>query len=66
MSTNSNDDLTDEQTAFKLAQQVRKYKDNMPAMLELLQLEATVSRRRYEELVKNGFTEQQALFLVEP
>lgn len=66
MSTNSNDDLTDEQTAFKLAQQVRKYKDNMPAMLELLQLEATVSWRRYEELVKNGFTEQQALFLVKP
>ena len=54
----------DEKNSIKLAQAVRRFKENMPAMLELETLNATAMHARYTALLKAGFTAEQALFLV--
>lgn len=46
-----------------LAQAVKTLKDNMPAMLEMAQLQAKIARERYMALVAAGFTEDQAIKL---
>lgn len=53
-----------EDELVKIALSVRRLKRVMPALLELAVLEATVKRARYEALLRNGFTEAQALELV--
>lgn len=52
-----------EQAAAKMAQAVRSLRDNMPALLELAQLETTLIRARYVALIEKGFTPEQALHL---
>lgn len=53
-----------EDALVKIAQSVHRLKQVVPALLELAALEATVKRGRYEALLRNGFTEAQALELV--
>jgi hypothetical protein len=42
---------------------VKQLADNLLAHIEYVQLNAKVQRTKYEALVKEGFTEQQALEL---
>lgn len=46
-----------------LAQSVKTLRDNLPAMMELKQLDAKLCRVKFLALVEQGFTEQQALEL---
>jgi hypothetical protein len=46
-----------------LAQLVRDMRDNIAAHIEINQLQARVTRAKYLALVKEGFTEAQALQL---
>ncbi|MFS2047538.1 hypothetical protein ACEN9J_03015 [Variovorax sp. Varisp41] len=52
-----------EQDRINLAQGVKTIRENLPAMLEMAQLNAQVTRAKYLALVKEGFTEAQALDL---
>lgn len=52
-----------EQDRISLAQAVRNLRENMPALLEMAQLNAQLNRAKYLALVKEGFTEAQALEL---
>lgn len=44
---------------------VRLFKSNLPEMLQLQALIAEIQRERYLQLVKSGFSEEQALQLAE-
>lgn len=46
-----------------LAQLVRDLRDNLPAHIEIGQLQAKIMRARYQALVAEGFNDQQALAL---
>jgi hypothetical protein len=52
-----------EQERINLAQAVKTVRENLPAMVELAQLNAHVTRAKYLALMKEGFTEAQALDL---
>lgn len=52
-----------EKDRINLAQGVKTIRENLPAMLEMAQLNAQVTRAKYLALVKEGFTEAQALDL---
>lgn len=52
-----------EQERISIAQAVRNLRENMPALLEMAQLNAQITRAKYLALVKEGFTEAQALDL---
>lgn len=47
----------------KLAMLVREMRENVAAHIEIVQLNAKVTRSKYLALVAEGFTEQQALEL---
>jgi hypothetical protein len=51
-----------EQVSF--AQAVKNLRDTLPAMLEWQALQARLQRARFEALVREGFTAEQALYLV--
>ncbi len=46
-----------------LAQLVRDLRENLPAHIEIGQLQAKIMRARYQALVAEGFNDQQALVL---
>lgn len=46
-----------------LAQAVRNLRENLPALLELDELQARLTRKKFLALVSQGFTEAQALEL---
>lgn len=46
-----------------LAQAVKRIRENMPAMLELIQLEARQTRAKFLALVEQGFSASEALEL---
>lgn len=52
-----------ERSQVTLAQAVKKLRDNLPALLEMEQLHARLTRNKFLALVQQGFTEQQALEL---
>lgn len=47
----------------KLALAVRELRERMPALLELNELQAHLARRKFLALLKEGFSEDQALKL---
>lgn len=47
----------------KLALAVREMRERMPALLELGELQARLSRHKYLALIKEGFEPEQALRL---
>ena len=47
-----------------LAQAIKTMAKNIPALLELSTLEARVTRHKFMALVREGFTEAQAIELV--
>lgn len=52
-----------ESQQMEFAVAVKHMKENAPAMLELIEYQAKMWKKRYSELRKNGFTEDQALKL---
>ncbi|MDQ0082922.1 hypothetical protein J2W35_003281 [Variovorax boronicumulans] len=52
-----------EQERISLAQSVKTVRENLPALMEMGQLNAQITRAKYLALVKEGFTEAQALDL---
>ena len=52
--------------AVTLAQAVRQMRETLPAMLEINELQAQITRAKFKALVKQGFTEAQALYLCHP
>lgn len=46
-----------------LAQSVRTLRENLPALMELKQLDAKLCRVKFVALVEQGFTPEQALEL---
>jgi len=52
-----------EEDRVSLAQNVRTLRENLPALLELAGINAHLVRAKYVALVKEGFTEAQALDL---
>ena len=52
--------------AVALAQAVRQMRETLPAMLEINELQAQITRAKFKALVKQGFTEAQALYLCHP
>jgi len=55
--------MTEENRKVAFAVLVREMRENLPAHIEFEQLNARVTREKYLALVKNGFTETQALEL---
>jgi hypothetical protein len=56
--------MTDEdKSRVTLAQAVLELRNNIAAHIELNQLHARITRAKYLALLKEGFTEQQALLL---
>nr|WP_315467138.1 hypothetical protein [uncultured Undibacterium sp.] len=55
--------MTEENRKVAFAVLVREMRENLPAHIEFEQLSARVAREKYLALVKNGFTETQALEL---
>jgi len=49
--------------SVKLAQELLKFKENMTAYIEQMKLKSTLHRAKYNYLLKEGFTEAQALEL---
>lgn len=52
-----------EEDRVSLAQNVRTLRENLPALLELAGINAQLTRAKFLALVKEGFTEGQALDL---
>lgn len=52
-----------EQNQANFAMAVKDIRDNILAHVEFAQLNARIWRARYEELIEQGFTEEQALLL---
>lgn len=55
--------MTEENRKVAFAVLVREMRENLPAHIEFEQLRARVIREKFSALVKNGFTETQALEL---
>ena len=55
--------MTNPNEQVVLAMAIKSMHENMPAWLELVELEALKTRTKYLALVKNGFNEFQALEL---
>ncbi|MBR7747444.1 hypothetical protein [Undibacterium baiyunense] len=55
--------MTSEKKSVQLAILVGELKENLIAHIEIEQLQARLIREKYLALVKNGFTETQALEL---
>lgn len=55
--------MTGENRKVAFAVLVREMRENLTAHIEYEQLSARVTREKYLSLVKNGFTETQALEL---
>ena len=53
----------DDKGKVALAQLVRDLRENLPAHIELNQLQARLMRARYLALLAEGFNDQQALVL---
>lgn len=47
----------------KQAQAILQIKENMPALIESFAVQAKMHRAKYEALIKEGFTESQAIEL---
>lgn len=58
-----NDDPKREAQNAALAQSVKTLRENLPALIEIHQLNARLLRKRFIALVAEGFNEQQALEL---
>lgn len=54
--------MTDKER-MQLAQAVRDTRENMPAILESITLSARLAKAKYDALMKEGFTAEQALEL---
>jgi hypothetical protein len=54
--------MTD-QERVKSAQALRQLRDDMPLLLEHVALQAQITKAKFDQLVKNGFTPEQALVL---
>lgn len=50
----------------KMAQALKSMRENMAATIEFLNYDAEVTRAKFLALVRQGFTEQQALELCKP
>jgi hypothetical protein len=55
--------MDDDKSRVALAQLVRDMRDNIAAHIEFNQLQARITRAKYLALLKEGFTEQQAITL---
>lgn len=53
----------DDRQRVKLAQLVGQLRDELPAHVEMAGMQAKLMRARYQALVREGFTEAQALEL---
>lgn len=45
------------------AQALKEVRENMPAILENIALQAQMTKAKYDALIKNGFTAEQAIEL---
>ena len=52
-----------DQDRVRSAQALKKLRDYMPLLLEHIQIQARLIKAKYDELVKAGFTPEQALQL---
>jgi hypothetical protein len=52
-----------ESSQVTLAQAVKNLRDNLPALLEMEEINARITRRKFVALQAQGFSEQQALEL---
>lgn len=52
-----------DKTRVAIAQAVKELKENMPAMLEHIILTARLTKAKYDALIKEGFTKEQAIEL---
>lgn len=57
--------MTD-QERVKSAQALKQLRDDMPLLLEHIALQAQMTKAKFDQLVKNGFTPEQALILCKP
>jgi hypothetical protein len=55
--------VINENTQVDIAIAVKTVRENLPAMLEMSRLQARLMREKYIALIKEGFTEEQALRL---
>lgn len=52
-----------EKQQANLAQAIKGMRENLPALMEMIVIEAMLTRKRFLALVEGGFTEAQALEL---
>lgn len=52
-----------DQKQVQVAMEIKNLKDNLPALLEFHRLQAKIAREKFLALIKEGFTEEQALKL---
>lgn len=55
--------MSSEKQAFELARFVATLKENLPAHMELAELNAKLTHKKYAAFIKEGFTPDQALQL---
>lgn len=48
---------------FNFLQAVKEVRNNMEGLIEMMKLEAEFKKKRYDYLVENGFTKEQAIEL---
>lgn len=54
---------TNEKMLIELAQGVKNMRERLPALLEFHQLSARLMRAKYLAFIKEGFREDQAIYL---
>ena len=54
--------MINEKDVVKVAQAIKSFRENLPMLGDLLDIEAQKAKMQYDSLLKRGFTPDQAMY----